>query len=105
MLQGVSSSSVSGSPPALPGRQQQFDNSGIRFWGAMKIGDPCPCDSTFRVLDRRAIVGVCGLLTFVADKTPLRGPATRKPPALPGDGYFTCRLLAIAVQSGLWVAN
>src|SRR6516164_8647876 len=67
-------SSTLGDPPALPGRQQKFDNpSGMLLVSKCQLSACC----------LELVV-----LTLGRDKAPLRGPRPLKPPALPEDAYF-----------------
>jgi hypothetical protein len=70
-----------GDPPALPGRQQKFDISGS------VLHHFCDCHATSRPVFHE-------VLAFASDRLrsgPFEGPATVKPPALPGDIYFPNR--------------
>src|SRR6516165_11050957 len=70
--------STLGDPPALPGRQQKFDNpSGMLLVSKCQLSACC----------LELVV-----LTLGRDKAPLRGPRPLKPPALPEDAYW-CRSL------------
>src|SRR6516165_3953576 len=66
--------STLGDPPALPGRQQKFDNpSGMLLVSKCQLSACC----------LELVV-----LTLGRDKAPLRGPRPLKPPALPEDAYW-----------------
>ena len=70
----ISWSSTLGDPPALPGRQQKFDNpSGMLLVSKCQLSACC----------LELVV-----LTMGRDKAPLRGPRPLKPPALPEDAYL-----------------
>src|SRR5271157_2227382 len=70
-----------GVPPALPGRQSNFENSGS-----------IPPAVAFVFAEARCLASLVPLqllLLFTGcDQAPLRGPATVKPPALPEDTYY-----------------
>jgi hypothetical protein len=67
-----------GDPPALPGRQQKFDRSGS------VLHHPCACEVPCGPLSHEVLVPASDRLR----SGPFEGPATVKPPALPGDVYY-----------------
>ena len=80
--------SPKGGPPALPGRQPWFDSSGSRFF--------CRCGASDGAAPGRSrsnlkIASSCDRSFSPSRRGPFEGPATAKPPALPGDYYWTCR--------------
>ena len=84
-----------GGPPALPGRQPLFDISGGRLVEMWLCARKRAMDGRFGSESLKREDWDKGWLrsSSPSRKGPFEGPATAKPPALPGDAYSKRRVV------------